>query len=97
MDFLTGFQKSQKGNNAIFVVIDRLSKVSHFLPVRESITASQLADLYVSRIISLHGVPLKSIQTVVVFSLLDFGKVFRMLWEPISPLAPPSIPSQVVK
>src|SRR4051812_23480970 len=59
MDFITGFPKYLKGNNAIFVVIDHLLKVSHFLPVRESITASQLADLYVSRIISLHGVPLE--------------------------------------
>src|SRR3954467_4542835 len=58
-DFITGFPKTQKGNDAIFVVIDRLSKVAHFLPVRESITASQLAYLYVSRIVSLHGVPLE--------------------------------------
>src|SRR3954464_13950865 len=59
MDFITGFPKTQKGNDAIFVVVDRLSKVAHFLPVRESITASQLADLYVSRVVSLHGVPLE--------------------------------------
>src|SRR4051812_28158518 len=59
MDFITGFPKTQKGNDAIFVIIDRLSKVAHFLPVRESITASQLADLYISRIVSLHGVPLE--------------------------------------
>ena len=59
MDFITGFPKTKKGNNAIFVVIDRLSKVAHFLPVRESITASQLAELYISRIVSLHGVPLE--------------------------------------
>src|SRR3954470_24623814 len=59
MDFITGFPKTQKGNDAIFVVIDRLSKVGHFLPIRESITASQLAELYVSRIVSLHGVPLE--------------------------------------
>src|SRR3954462_2871015 len=58
MDFITGFPRTQKGNNAIFVVIDRLSKVAHFLPVRESITASQLADLYVSIIVSLHSVSL---------------------------------------
>src|SRR4051812_13828466 len=51
--------ENQKGNDDIFVVIDRLSKVAHFLPVRESITASQLADLYVSRVVSLHGVPLE--------------------------------------
>ena len=55
MDFITGFPKTKRGKNAIFVVIDRLSKVSHFLPIRESITASQLADLYISRIVSLHG------------------------------------------
>src|SRR4051812_1216876 len=59
MDFITSFPKTQKGNDAICVVIDRLSKVAHFLPARESITASQLADLYVSRIVSLHGVPLE--------------------------------------
>src|SRR3954465_11811451 len=59
MDFITSFPKSQKGNNAILVVIDRLSKVAHFLPVRKSITASQIAELYVSRIVSLHGVPLE--------------------------------------
>ena len=59
MDFITGFPKTKKGNDAIFVFIDRLSKVAHFLPVRESITASQLADLYISRIVSLHGVPLE--------------------------------------
>jgi hypothetical protein len=59
MDFITGFPKSRKGNNAIFVVIDRLSKVAHFLPVKESISASQLAELYTNRIVSLHGVPLE--------------------------------------
>src|SRR4051812_37939921 len=59
MDFITGIPKTEKRNDAIFVVIDRLSKVSNFLPIRESITTSQLADLYVSRIVSLHGVPLE--------------------------------------
>ena len=61
MDFITGFPRSQKGNNAIWVVIDRLSKVAHFLPVREDIKAKQLAELYVARIVPLHGVPLRII------------------------------------
>ena len=61
MDFITGFPKSQKGNNAIWVVIDRLSKVAHFLLVRDDIRASQLADLYMARIVPLHGVPLRII------------------------------------
>ena len=52
MDFITGFPRSQKGNDSILVVIDRFSKVAHFLPVKETITASQLAELYVSRIVT---------------------------------------------
>ena len=49
MDFVTGFPRSQKGNNAIFIVIDNLSKVAHFLPVKESISAVQLAEIYTPR------------------------------------------------
>jgi hypothetical protein len=57
MDFVTGFPKSQKGNDAILVVVDQFSKVAHFLPVKETITASQLANLYISRIVTLQGIP----------------------------------------
>ena len=57
MDFITGFPLSQKKNNAIFVVIDNLSKVAHFFPVKDSISAAQLADLYTTRVVSLHGIP----------------------------------------
>ena len=59
MDFITGFLLSQKKNNAIFVVIDNLSKVAHFFPVKDSISAGQLADLYTARVVCLHGIPKK--------------------------------------
>src|SRR4051812_28456261 len=59
MDFVNGFPRSQKGHDDIFVVIDQFTKVAHFMPVKETISASQLADLYVSRIVSLHGIPLE--------------------------------------
>src|SRR3954470_13183422 len=59
MDFITGFPLSQKKNNAIFVVIDNLSKVAHFFPVKNSISAAQLAELYTARVVSLHGIPKK--------------------------------------
>ena len=97
MDFITGFPRTKRGNNAIFVVVDRLSKVAHFLPVRESITASQLADLYISRIVSLHGVPLEINSDRGSLFTSRFGKVSKMLWEPVSPLAPLSTLSRVVK
>ena len=38
MDFVTGFPKSKRGNDAIFVLINKLTKVAHFLPIKESIT-----------------------------------------------------------
>ena len=97
MDFITGFPRTKRGNNAIFVVVDRLSKVAHFLPVRESITASQLADLYISRIVSLHGVPLEINSDRGSLFTSRFWEVSRMLWELVSPLAPLSTLSQVVK
>ena len=64
----TGFPKSKKGNDAIFVVIDRLSKVAHFFPVKETVSASQLAELYMTRLVSLHCVPLAIIS--------DRGSIF---------------------
>ena len=74
MDFITGFPRSQKGNNVIFVVIDRLSKVAHFFPVKETISAIQLAALYINRIVSLYGVPLEI--------SLDRGSIFTSkFWE----------------
>src|SRR3954469_22815206 len=59
MDFVTSFPRSQKGNNATFVVIDNLSKVAHFLPVKETISARKMAELYTARIVSLHDIPNK--------------------------------------
>ena len=74
MDFFTGLPKTQKGHNAIWVVVDRLSKIAHFLPVPEDISAYQLADLYISRIVSLQGVPKRIIS--------DRGSLFiSKFWE----------------
>ncbi|KAK1681539.1 hypothetical protein QYE76_042387 [Lolium multiflorum] len=55
MDFITGLPKSSKGNDSIWVVVDRLTKVAHFIPVKTTI--KDLAELYISRIVSLHGTP----------------------------------------
>jgi transposase InsO family protein len=57
MDFITGFPRSSRGNDSIWVIVDRLTKVAHFIPVKTTYNSGQLADLYLSRIVSLHGVP----------------------------------------
>ena len=80
MDFVTGFPKSKRGNDAIFVVIDKLSKVAHFLPIKESITAAQLAELYTSRIVSLHGIPQLISSVVEASSPLSSGTPSRRPW-----------------
>ena len=84
--------------DAIFVVVDRFSKVAHFLPVKETITASQLADLYVSRIVSLHGIPLEINSDHGSLFTSRFWESFQLkLWELTYPLAQLFTPSPVVK
>ena len=57
MDFITGLPKSSKGNDSIWVVVDRLTKVSHFIAVKTTYQGPKLAELYISRIVALHGTP----------------------------------------
>jgi hypothetical protein len=59
MDFITGLPRTQKGYDAIWVIVDRLTKVTHFIPVKTTYKGSQLAELYMARIVCLHGVPKK--------------------------------------
>ena len=61
MDFIVGLPKTRNGYDSIWVIIDRLTKSSHFLPVRTTYTLDQLADLYVREIVRLHGVPVSII------------------------------------
>jgi hypothetical protein len=59
MDFITGLPHTSKGYDSIWVIVDRVTKVAHFIPVKTTYNGSQLAKLYMSRIESLHGVPKK--------------------------------------
>ncbi|WVZ97637.1 hypothetical protein U9M48_043154, partial [Paspalum notatum var. saurae] len=56
MDFIVGLPHTQEGYDSIWVVIDRLTKSAHFIPVKTTYRAKQYAELYISRIVSLHGV-----------------------------------------
>ena len=57
MDFITGLPKTSKGFDSIWVVVDRLTKQAHFMPVKTVYSASTYADLYTKHIMKLHGVP----------------------------------------
>mgnify|MGYP001554304549 FL=1 len=58
MDFVTKLPRTPKGYDAIWVVVDRLTKSAHFLPIKETYPLEKLAKLYVAAIVKLHGVPL---------------------------------------
>ena len=56
MDFIVSLPKTSKGYDSIWVIVDRLTKSAHFLLVKTTHTAKQYAQLYMDRIVSLHGV-----------------------------------------
>ncbi|KAK4400674.1 Transposon Tf2-11 polyprotein [Sesamum angolense] len=57
MDFVVGLPRTLRKHDAIWVIVDRLTKSAHFLPIRLGDSLDKLAELYVSEIVRLHGVP----------------------------------------
>jgi hypothetical protein len=57
MDFVTGLPKTFKRNDTIWVVVDRLTKSAHFLPIQEGFPVSRLSEVFLKEIIRLHGTP----------------------------------------
>jgi hypothetical protein len=57
MDFIVGLPNTPQHHDSIWVIVDRLTKVAHFLPVHTTIKAQKYAELYIDRIVCLHGLP----------------------------------------
>jgi hypothetical protein len=57
MDFITSLPTTSRKYDSIWVIIDRLTKLAHFLPVKIKYSTVKLAKIYLERILSLHGVP----------------------------------------
>ena len=61
MDFVTGIPKLTGGFDSIFVVVDKLTKVAHLIPVKTTATAADIAHLFIKEIVRLHGIPARII------------------------------------
>jgi hypothetical protein len=74
MYFIVGLPRTQSGYDSIWVIVDQLIKVSHFIPVKTTYSGPQLAESYMPRIVCLHGVPKKIVS--------DRGTQFTLkFWE----------------
>jgi len=57
MDFITGFPKKSRQHDSIMVVVDKLTKVVHFIPVTTMYSTSDVAHVFIRDVVRLHGVP----------------------------------------
>jgi hypothetical protein len=74
MNFIVGLPRTQSGYNFIWVIMDRLTKVAHFIPIKITYSRPQLVELYMLRVACLHGVPKKIVS--------DNGTEFTLkFWE----------------
>ena len=87
MDFVVGLPRTRAGFDAIWVIVDRLTKLAHFLPIHNNFSLDRFAELYINEIVRLYGIPVPLCQIEILDLHLDFGQSFKRHWAPLYILA----------
>jgi hypothetical protein len=57
MDFITGLPRTSKQHNSIMVVVDKLTKAAHFIPLKTTHKATDVVDIFLKEVVRLHEIP----------------------------------------
>ena len=77
MDFVSGLPKSPTNHDSIWVIVDRLTKTAHFIPILMTYSMDRLAELYVQYIVRLHRVPKSIVSDHYTRFMLKFWEILQ--------------------
>jgi hypothetical protein len=80
MDFVLGFPKGRKRNDAIWVIVDRWTKFALFLSIKMTASVDKLAKIYIKRWYDSIGFQCSLYRIEILGSPLDFGRAYNMPW-----------------
>ena len=77
MDFVVGLPRTQKQYDSIWVIVDRLTKSAHFIPVKSTYSLEDYASIFIDEIVCCHGIPLSTMSVRCAQSTSRFQRTFQ--------------------